>query len=345
MIQSLHLRNFRNFSEIQLDITKGLNFIIASNGSGKTNILEGCAFPADPLIESKAEILLQKDADFFFAEIHTDTASYWYSYSRADHKKKYILNGKATLKAKLKESFPHVIHFHPLEMNIMYLWPSERRNFLDTILVNTFPEYKRLLLGYKKVITSRNKILKRIRDWLSEKWELDFWNQKYITWSLEIYKYRDILTEYITANNWLLKSAFFWKVWKLEFRYISGFDKTDRETHISKYISENKDKEIMLAKTLRWPHLDDFTILLDDFPLIQYASRGEVKSVILWLKQLEVDFIKANNQKQEIIFLIDDLLSELDIEHTAFILDSILPHQALISCIHEPEYSGNKIYL
>jgi len=121
VIHSLHLRNFRNFSEIKLQLEAGINFIIAQNGSGKTNILEACSFPSDPLIESKAEILLKKDSPHFFAEILSDTGSFGYSYSADTKKKNYLLNTKVSSKNKLKESYPHVIYFHPFEMNIMYL--------------------------------------------------------------------------------------------------------------------------------------------------------------------------------------------------------------------------------
>jgi recombinational DNA repair ATPase RecF len=49
-------------------------------------------------------------------------------------------------------------------MNLLYLSPSIRRDFLDEILINTFDDYEKLNQQYKKILISRNKILKNIKD-------------------------------------------------------------------------------------------------------------------------------------------------------------------------------------
>jgi recombinational DNA repair ATPase RecF len=38
--------------------------------------------------------------------------------------------------------------------------------------------------------------------------------------------------------------------------------------------------------------VDDFDILVDDRKLIDFASRGETKSVIIWLKLLETVYLE-----------------------------------------------------
>jgi recombinational DNA repair ATPase RecF len=49
-------------------------------------------------------------------------------------------------------------------MNIMYLSPSLRRDFLDNILLNTFEKYETALKEYKNILKSRNKTLKAIQE-------------------------------------------------------------------------------------------------------------------------------------------------------------------------------------
>jgi len=49
-------------------------------------------------------------------------------------------------------------------MNMMYLSPNLRRDFLDEILIKSFSEYKKILNNYKKILISRNKVLKNIKD-------------------------------------------------------------------------------------------------------------------------------------------------------------------------------------
>jgi DNA replication and repair protein RecF len=72
----------------------------------------------------------------------------------------------------------------------MYLSPNLRRDFLDEVLLSTFENYKELTSEYKKILTSRNKLLRNIRENKSERSELDFWNEKFATKASQIYNYR-----------------------------------------------------------------------------------------------------------------------------------------------------------
>ena len=268
-----------------------------------------------------------------------------FSYSKDGKKRKYFIGDKSTTKQKLSIFYPHIISFHPMVMNMMYLGPSERRNFLDEILTQSFQEYKSLLLSYKKILTSRNKVLKNIFEKKSNISELDFWNSKFIDTAEHVYIYRKKISDFFMEHVDELKWYFFWKIEKIEFVYETKIDISQPRESLRKYIKENTKKEIMLRKTLRWPHLDDFHILLDTVPLIRFASRGEVKSVILGLKFLETSFIEQHSQKQEILFLIDDLLSELDTEHRKLLLDHIRWYQSIISSIEDFWVDGNKIFI
>jgi recombinational DNA repair ATPase RecF len=49
-------------------------------------------------------------------------------------------------------------------MNMMYLSPNLRRDFLDDLLKSSFIEYEKLLSDYKKIIKHRNKTLKSIKE-------------------------------------------------------------------------------------------------------------------------------------------------------------------------------------
>jgi len=75
-------------------------------------------------------------------------------------------------------------------MNIMYLSPSLRRDFLDEILSKTFENYRILLSEYKKILISRNKLLKNIRENKSGKSEIGFWDNKFALKASHIYNYR-----------------------------------------------------------------------------------------------------------------------------------------------------------
>jgi len=73
------------------------------------------------------------------------------------------------------------------------------------------------------------------------------------------------------------------------------------------------ERDRLLGYTSVGPHRDDVVFLFNGNPALSVASRGEVRSIVLALKFLEVDIITAVTGRQPII-LLDDVFGELDSE-------------------------------
>ncbi len=131
------------------------------------------------------------------------------SYDTQTKRKKYIIEEKASSKQKIKGIYPHVVSFHPMIMNLMYLAPSERRNFLDTVLLSSFSEYRSVLQKYKKILLNRNKLLRNISEGKSQKDELHFWNTQYIDAAEQVYAYREKLSNFLQKSIPQLREYFF----------------------------------------------------------------------------------------------------------------------------------------
>ncbi len=343
MIKNIKLKNFRNFQDSEFFFDEKFNVIIGENWKWKTNILEAISIIHwKKLSKLDFENLVNKDKDIFFIETEDNKWSkIAISYDKKDKKKKYIFDKKATTKKKLLEEVSSTIHFSPMLMNIMYLSPSLRREFLDEILSWTFRDYKEILSEYKKILISRNKILKNIRENKSSKSETNFWNEKLAKKASIIYNYRFWIIDFIRENTKNFTKYFEEKISSFEFIYktkieIKKQDKKEKLEDIEKqiiyYLEENINKDILSWNTSIWPHIDDFEILVDDLELVKFASRWEVKSVIIWLKLLEIKFVEKYRNKKPIL-LLDDLISELDEKHKNMIIGSIDWYQTFISSI------------
>lgn len=344
-LQWLRLRHFRNFDDRLFHFQAGKNVIIGNNGAGKTNILEALAFPGTHLSEWNPEYHLQRWHSVLSVHYEFEGFTGHYSYDIQRRKKHYLHEQKSVSRFAFQKMYPHIVSFHPHMMDLLYGSPSSRRDFLDDILSQAFPEYQKILRNYKKIITSRNRILSRISEWKSELAELKFWDTQYIETCLLVYKYRDILWQYLWENISYMKEYFFWKVENLSYLYLSKTPVTERKIYLENYIETQRQKEIFQRKTLRGPHLDDFEISLDGTSLIHFASRGEVKSILLWLKFLWGDFILQHSHKPDIIFLIDDILSELDNAHIELIYGYIWERQCIITSIHDIWGDAHKIFI
>jgi len=346
MIKKITLKNFRNFSCEEFFFSDKQNAIIWENWKWKTNILEALAlFSWINFSKIDFDNLVKIWEEIFYIEIELSSSEkIAISYDKGIKKKKYIINWKNTTLQKIKDLTDKIVLFSPIIMNMMYLSPSLRRDFLDEILFKTFNDYKKIYNDYKKILISRNRVLKNIREKKSEKYELDFWDNKFINLSTIIYNYRFWLATFLEENTKDFTKYFNNKINIFEFKYKSkiNFDKKlnkkqnieNIKNQIIEKLEENIEKDIILATTNVWPHIDDFEININNVLLTEFASRWEVKSVIIWLKLLEIKFIENFTNKKPIL-LIDDLLSELDNNHKNLLLSNIKNYQTFITSIRE----------
>lgn len=343
MIKKIKLINFRNFEEKIIEFIPWKNFIIWENGKWKTNILESISILwNNSLLGLQYENLTKKNTNFFYVEYeNTLSEKISISFDKENNKKKFLMNSKSLTKPKFKENTYKCVIFSPIIMNMMYLSPSLRRDFLDNILISSFPNYEKLLRDYKKVVQSRNRILKNISEWKSSRDEIKFWDDNFIDKAVKIYNFRFQIVNFISYK--IQKSTlYFWdKVDEIKFVYKNkitdnhfNINNDDIKKIIKEYLEKNFERDIILRKTNIWPHIDDFDILVDNIPLVNFASRWETKSIIIELKILEIAFIEKNINKKPIL-IIDDLLSELDDDHKNTLLERINDYQTFITSINK----------
>lgn len=346
MIKELKLINFRNFSELKLDSLEKENFIVWENWKWKTNILESISLLWNNSITwISLDELIKKWENYFFIEYKNDS---WnkisFSYLNENWKKQkvFMLNSKKITKKTFNQNTHKCIIFSPIIMNIMYLSPSLRRDFLDNILKNSFEWYDKLLSEYKKILKNRNKILKSISEWKCNESEIKFWDEKFIQTANQIYKYRFKIINFYKESIKSTLEYFWWKIENIEFSYITKINEENIENTIKDYLNKNFKRDIILWKTPIWPHVDDFEIIVDWKNLIDFASRWETKSIIIWLKLIEWIFIEKISWKKPIL-IIDDLLSELDEIHKDMLIKKIEYYQAFISSISINDINWNII--
>lgn len=342
MIKELKLVDFRNFEAKKIQELSEKNFIIWENGKWKTNILEALSLLGNNSIGNiSIENLVQKNKNTFYIEYLDDqVGSVGISFDCEKKKKNYRINGKNVSKKKFLEVTYKCVIFSPQEMNLMYLSPSLRREFLDKILINSYPEYADVLKEYKKIITSRNKFLKSIAEWKSRPEDINFWNEKFISLAEKIYEYRFPLVNYFSSHVHTAQEYFSWKIQNVSFQYVSKVNQNSIKEDIKNYLEKNFNRDVILWKTAIWPHVDDFNILVDGTDITQFASRGETKSVIIWLKMLETVYVEKRDNKKPIL-LIDDLMSELDESHKKMLTKKIKYYQTFISSINILEEKNN----
>lgn len=317
-IQNLNLKNFRNYNKLDISFNDKLNIIIGNNAQGKTNILEAIYYLSitKPISinNDKSIIMRDKEGTSISTVVVDKDSSNKLTVNVTSNGKKLLINSNEIKKhsdfiGKLK-----VILFTPDSLGIIKEGPGNRRRFLNIEISQLYVRYINILNEFNVILKQRNEYLKIIREGNYNKEYMNILNEKFVSLSIDIYKYRkkfiDLLNRYIGS---IFKDISSYE--GLSLRYITNIDLSDMN-NIEKVLMEKIDagfnREVIYGSTLIGPHRDDFSFILEDNDLLLYGSQGQLKMAVLALKLAEIEVFKDICGENPVI-LLDDLFSELDI--------------------------------
>ena len=199
--------------------------------------------------------------------------------------------------------------------------PSIRRKYLNIAISQLHVDYLKLLGDYNKLLKIRNAYLKKMYlNGNSLQSYLQVLTEKLVDLGMEIYEQR---RTYIEQMNGFITDIYEEITGKsnLYVKYISEYDHKSREDLLNLY-HKNLKRDLLLGKTNIGIHHDDYVFLLEDFDLKDFGSEGQQKNAVISWKFSEISMLKENKGITPILIL-DDLLSELDLEKIKNILKFI----------------------
>jgi DNA replication and repair protein RecF len=93
--------------------------------------------------------------------------------------------------------------------------------------------------------------------------------------------------------------------------YKTQFHPDSYETSYLKQLEDDLEDDLRAGFTMHGPHRDDFTVLYNNHPSANYASRGELRTAVIALKITELKKLENISNTKPVI-LLDDVYSELD---------------------------------
>ncbi len=353
-LSHLILHDFRNFKRLDLPLGRGLSLIYGENAQGKTNLLEAIAMLAtsnsfhatsdrevinwdapDRIARIVAEVERREDETRIEIVI-IDAKDTMNGVSAAPgsperQRKRIKING-ATRKAVDLIGQVTVVLFAPTDLRLVDGSPEDRRRFLDRALCQIRPHYCAALMKYRKVITQRSALLKRIRDNQEEPRMLDYLDDKLTEWAnLIIYERRgmvdalnqhvDQLQANISGGRESLRIAY-----RPSFAVDASWNTIESLEKYRRQLSEARRREIQQGVCLLGPHRDDLDFMVNDVDMLTYGSRGQQRTAALSAKFGELAFMRAATGEEPIL-LLDDVFSELDAARREYLLNQALQHQ------------------
>ncbi len=321
---------FKNHSEAKFPLSER-TAISGPNGSGKSNLLEALYFALNAELSPGRDLrsLSEGFSGSFFVRLGIvgDSGLRKEFLAAADAEKKTVrfsVQGTSMTRPKYAAAAPfRAMLFSPLEMNVLYLGPSLRRDFVDEPLSLSFPEFPRLKRDYAAALKNRNGLLKKIAEGAASRADLAVWDPLFAEKAAAYYGYRMRFVEYARGRSESLSELLDGK-YRLSVEYDTKIEASDPVGSILGYLSRNADRDVILGHTYIGPHLDDFHISValpsGKARSEDYLSRGENKSILYALKLLSADFLEASGGKPAVL-LFDDLFSELDPHRSDLVLE------------------------
>lgn len=314
IIKKLNIKNFRNYDSFNISFNQKINIIYGENGVGKTNLLESIYLLA--LTKSHRSFLdnslIKKNKDFsnIKGDFIINSILSKFEINLTENKKVIKKDNNEVKKLSDYLSNINIIIFYPDDLQIIKGSPNERRNFLDIELSQIFNNYIEVLIKYHKILKMRNNYLKN---------SIKFDNNYFDIVTDHLIDYALILTKlrkkFINKLNEKC-STIYEKLTGLKnfnIKYVSNYNNNEEKEKIKEMYENIKSQELKYNVTLIGPQKDDLEFYIGEKNIKNFGSQGQQRMAVLALKLSELEIIKEIKNETPIL-LLDDVLSELDIE-------------------------------
>lgn len=164
-LEHLSLTDFRSYEQVDLELRPGVTVLVGSNGLGKTNLVESIGY-----LSSLSSHRVSSDAPLL--RFGTERAIVRAQLVRATQKImiEVEINAQRANRARINRANPirardvvgicRTVIFAPEDLTLVKGDPSNRRRFLDELLVVLNPRHVATRAEYERVLKQRNALLK-----------------------------------------------------------------------------------------------------------------------------------------------------------------------------------------
>ena len=330
-INSLSLRNFRNYESLDISFNPSRNIIVGENAQGKTNLVESvymCSFARSFRTSNSTDLVMfGKDMCLISADIESSSFDRKIGISVTRQGKKMIKkDGKPVSRtAELLNNLVVVI-FSPEDLRIIKDSPDKRRNFINKEISQLRPRYFECLKNYNDALKQKNALLKN--DVIMDEM-LDIYDSQLAYNGYELVKYRRNFVDKLSACSSELQSRISQGRETLEITYSESCRADSAEQMMAEFAA-SREKDRMYRSASIGPHRDDLEFFINGKDARKFGSQGQQRTIALCMKLAEVRIARDVLMENPVLIL-DDVLSELDIERQKFLLKEIDDVQLFIT--------------
>ena len=361
-LSHLSLTNFRNFPQLELDLSPGVVALFGRNAQGKTSLLEAIyllaisrSFRADNEYEAVnwhtsadggialVSGTIEKESERLRVHVGYQCVPAQETASSQAHGTHRPFNIRKQIRVSRVKRSPaelvglvNAVLFSADDLEIVQGPPSIRRRYLDILISQVDSSYLKTLQRYQRVLQNRNRLLKSLQERRADEDELIFWDEELIKEGTSIvdrrYEAMGLLSSLCTERHSELTGG----EENLTVDYRPSIPRHERAGSVDGIrqgfivaLKTSKPRERNMGLTAVGPHRDDFKLLVNDVDMGIYGSRGQVRTIALAMRLAEVAYL-ASIRGEGPIVLLDDILSEMDSFRRNRVLDKALQYQQVI---------------
>jgi DNA replication and repair protein RecF len=313
-IEQISLTHYRNIDNLLINFDTNVTVLVGENSQGKTNILEAIHYCStsrsfrvkdDQLCIQHDQLLTRIIGIFEVNQIRKQLKIV------INKDGKYLFeNNKSFTTNKEFIGLVNTVLFSPYDLFLFDGSPKARRRFIDTELSKLFPEFVNSLFNYNKLLKERNNTLKQSS---VDKVYIETLDEQLIMVSLIIIKYRRNFIHYINKHIPKLFQDLVQEYnWEIEISLESCVgDSENVEEELRNLYKQALPKDLIFKSTQVGIHKDDLSVRINSQDIIQIASQGQKRMMIIALKLCLIQYIKEITKEYPIL-LLDDVFSEID---------------------------------
>jgi DNA replication and repair protein RecF len=334
-VARLSLHDFRSYERLDLALEPGGNVFVGPNGQGKTNLVEAIDYLSTlashrvatdaPLVRSGADrAVVQADVvrDGRSARLEVEIVPGGSNRAR--------VNKSPLPRARELIGLLRTVVFSPEDLALVKGDPSDRRRFLDTLLVTRTPRLAGVRSDYDRILRQRNTLLKTAGAGRraergggggdSALATLDVWDEHLAQAGAALLAARlelvEALRPYVASGYGKIAAQATARM-DVGITYKSSFElptgPPDREVLTAALlaaVAARRSDELERGVSLVGPHRDELVLSLGDLAAKGYASHGEAWSLALALRIAAYDLLRSEGDDP--ILILDDVFAELD---------------------------------
>lgn len=332
-LESLTLKNYRNYGDLTLEFSDGVNVFLGENAQGKTNLLESIyvlALARSHRTSSDKDLIQWSEKEATISgRVKRAISDTPLSLNFSNKGKKARVNHLEQSKLSQYIGQINVILFAPEDLELVKGAPSVRRRFIDMEFGQMNPLYLYNTTQYKRILKERNAYLKRLQlKQTTDTVFLDVLSEQLVNVGAQILLARESFLKKLEQAAQPIHAEISDQRETLHLVYNSSvnFDEKDDLAGVTAAFEaallKQRAREIMMGSTLLGPHRDDLQFIVNDNDVAVFGSQGQQRTTALAVKLAEIDLMQQETGEYPVL-LLDDVLSELDANRQTHLLLAI----------------------